>query len=195
MDPAWVAWKTRAIAQAGGTGVTREIRTMGGFLALTLVFVMLVSQVQVQAQTATGPTAASALSADEAINQAILTGNGDALKPLLADDWIVVSGFGEIADKPGFIDFIRMSGARKTMILSEQRVRLYGDTALVTTHLDAVGPFVKEVNGKVVRKCFAVKERQTDVLVWRNGGWQSELLHETTIPPGPKVSDALSACT
>ena len=175
--------------------MTREIWTMGGFLALTLVFVMLVSQMRVQAQTAMGPTAASALSADEAINQAILTGNGDALKPLLADDWIVVSGFGEIADKPGFIDFIRMSGARKTMILSEQRVRLYGDTALVTTHLDAVGPFVKEVNGKVVRKCFAVKERQTDVLVWRNGGWQSELLHETTIPPGPKVTDALSACT
>ena len=108
------------------------------------------------------------------------------MKPLLADDWIVVSGFGDIADKPGFIDFIRMSGARKTMILSEQRVRLYGDTALVTTHLDAMGPFVKEVNGKVVRKCFAVKERQTDVLVWRNGGWESELLHETMIRRGPR---------
>ena len=109
------------------------------FLALTLAFVISLVKTQVQAQTATGPTAASALSADEAINQAILTGNGDALKPLLADDWIVVSGFGEIADKTGFIDFIRMSGARKTMILSEPRVRLYGDTALVTTHLDAMG--------------------------------------------------------
>ena len=57
--------------------MTREIWTIGGFSALTLAFVMLVGQVQVQAQTATGPTAASALSADEAINQAILTGNGD----------------------------------------------------------------------------------------------------------------------
>jgi hypothetical protein len=175
--------------------VTREAWTMGGFSAMALAFVILVSQTQVHAQTAPGPTAASALSADEAINQALLTGNAGALKPLLADDWIVVSGFGAIADKPGFIDFIRKSGARKTMILSEPRVRLYGDTALVTTHLDAVGPFVKEANGKIVRKCFAVKERQTDVLVWRNGGWKSELLHETTIPPGPKVSDALSACT
>ena len=78
--------------------MTREIWTMSGFLALTLAFVMLGSQVRVQAQTTTGPTAASALTADEAINQAILTGNGDALKPLLADDWIVVSGFGEIAE-------------------------------------------------------------------------------------------------
>jgi hypothetical protein len=46
------------------------------------------------------------------------------------------------------------------MILSEPRVRLYAETALV-------------------RKCFVVKEPQTNVLVWKNGGWQSVLLHET----------------
>ncbi|MGA9273459.1 MAG: nuclear transport factor 2 family protein [Candidatus Cybelea sp.] len=175
--------------------MTRKARTMGRFSALTLAFVTLAGQTQVHAQTTTGPTATSALSTDTAVNQALLTGDAGALKALLADDWIVVSGFGSIADKNGFIDFIRKSGARKTMILSEPRVRLYGDTALVTTHLDAVGPFVKEVNGKLVRKCFAVKERQTDVLVWNDGGWKSVLLHETTIPPGPKVSDASSACT
>jgi len=64
-----------------------------------------------------------------------------------------------------------------------------------TTHLTAAGPFVKEVNGKVIRKCFDVKERQTGVLVWKNGGWKSVLLHETVIPPGPKVTDTLSDCT
>jgi hypothetical protein len=174
--------------------VTRTAWTMSGFSALTLAFVTLVNPTHVRAQTTNAPTATNALSADEVINQALLTGNADALKALLADDWIVVSGFGSVADKNGFIDFIRKSGARKTMILSEPRVRLYGDTALVTTHLDAVGPFVKEVNGKLVRKCFNVKERQTDVLVWKNGGWQSVLLHETVIPPGPTVGDALSAC-
>jgi hypothetical protein len=168
---------------------------ISGFSALMLAFVTLVTQTQVRAQPAIGPTAASASSTDEAINQALLTGNAGALKALLADDWIVVSGFGSVANKNGFIDFIRESGARKKMILSESRVRLYGETALVTTHLDAAGPFVKEVNGKLVRKCFAVKERQTDVLVWKNGGWQSVLLHETIIPPGAKVGDVLSACT
>ncbi len=175
--------------------MTRTAWTMSGFSALMLAFVTLVTQTQVRAQTTTGPTAASASSTDEAINQALLTGNANALKALLADDWIVVSGFGSVADKNGFIDFIRKSGMRKTMILSEPRVRLYGNTALVTTHLDAAGPFVEEINGELVRKCFAVKERQTDVLVWKNGGWQSVLLHETVIPPGPKVGDALSACT
>ena len=152
---------------------------------LTLAFVTLVTQTPIQAQISA--TAKSALSTDEAINQALLAGNGDALKPLLADDWIVVSGFGGIAKRDDFIDFIRAGGPRNTMLLSEARVRLYGDTALVTTHLNAAGPFVKEVNGKVVRECFAVKERQTDVLVWKNGSWKSVLLHETIIPPGAKT--------
>jgi ketosteroid isomerase-like protein len=134
-----------------------------------------------------GPTAKGALSADEAINQALLVNDTDALETLLADDWVVVSGFGGIAEKSGFIDFIRKGGPRKTMTLSEARVRLYGDTALVTTHLRASGPFVAEVNGKLVRKCFDVKERQTDVLVWKNRAWKSVLLHETVIPPGPKL--------
>jgi hypothetical protein len=166
-----------------------------GFLTLALVLSVLVTPAQGQAQTTAGPTTESALSTDEAINQALLTANGAALKALLDDDWIVVSGFGGVAEKDGFIEFIREGGPRKTMILSEARVRLYGDTAVVTTHLTAAGPFVKEVNGRTVRKCFDVKERQTDVLVWRNGGWKSVLLHETVIPPGPKVTDTLSDCT
>jgi hypothetical protein len=30
-------------------------------------------------------------------------------------------------------------------------------------------------------KSFDVAERQTDVLVWRDGGWKSVLTHETEI--------------
>lgn len=160
---------------------------IGGALALTSLTLALVILTTPPIQAQTRSTAASALSVDEAINQALLAGNGDALKPLLADDWIVVSGFGSVAKKDGFIDFIRAAGPRNIMNLSEARVRLYGDTALVTTHLDAQGPFIKEINGKAVRECFAVKERQTDVLVWKNGSWQSVLLHETIIPPGAKT--------
>jgi hypothetical protein len=175
--------------------MTGKVWTVSGFSTLALAFAILVTQAQGQAQTAPGPTAESALITDEAINRALLTANTDALKALLDDDWIVVSGFGGVAEKDGFIDFIQKGGPRKTMILSEARVRLYGETAVVTTHLTAAGPFVKEINGKVVRKCFDVKERQTDVLVWKNGGWKSVLLHETVIPPGPKVTDTWSDCT
>jgi hypothetical protein len=165
--------------------MSRMAWTMGGALALTLLTLVFVTIRPIQAQV--GAMAKSALSTDEAINQALLAGDGNALKPLLADDWIVVSGFGSVAKKDDFIDFIRAGGPRNTMLLSEARVRLYGDTALVTTHLNAAGPFVKEINGKVVRECFAVRERQTDVLVWKNGNWKSVLLHETIIPPGAKT--------
>jgi hypothetical protein len=130
-----------------------------------------------------GPTAKGALSADEAINQALLVNDTDALETLLADDWVVVSGFGGIAERNDFIAYVRAGDfTRKRMILSEPRVRLYGNTALVTTHLNASGRSVIAVHGKIVSHCFDVKERQTDVLIWEHGSWRSVLLHETVIP-------------
>jgi ketosteroid isomerase-like protein len=73
-----------------------------------------------------------------------------------------------------FADGIR-SGylTRKTFEISEPRVRLYGDVALVTTKVQTAGV----LQGKP----FDVTERQTDVLVWKDGGWKSVLTHETKI--------------
>jgi hypothetical protein len=130
-----------------------------------------------------GPTAQSAMSTERALNQALLTSNADALEALLASDWIVVSGFGGIAERNDFITYIRGGGStRKTMILSEPRVRVYGNTAVVTTHLNASGRSLDELHGKIVSHCFDVKERQTDLLIWKTGFWKSVLLHETVIP-------------
>jgi hypothetical protein len=146
-----------------------------------------------------GPTAQSALSTEGAINQALLTSDAGALEALLADGWIVVSGFGGIAERKPFIAYVRAGDfTRKRMIISEPRVRLYGNTALVTTHLSATGRAVVEVKGKILSHCFDVKERQTDVLVWENGGWKSVLLHETVIPGTLHVSaiqGRKSSCT
>jgi hypothetical protein len=128
-------------------------------------------------------TAQSALGTEDAINQAFLTSNAGALETLLAGDWIVVSGFGGIAQRNDFIAYVRGGNfTRKKMVLSDPRVRLYGNTAVVTTHLNASGRSIEEANGKIVTHCFDVKERQTDVLVWQDGSWKSVLLHETVIP-------------
>ena len=59
------------------------------------------------------------------------------------------------------------------MELSEPRVRLFGDIALVTTKVKTSGMF----QGKP----FDIVERQTDVLRWENGGWKCVLTHETII--------------
>jgi len=130
-----------------------------------------------------GATAQSALSTDAAINHALLTSDADALAGLLADDWIVVSTQGRIGEKNNFVAYVRQGDFTRTkMELSEPRIRLYGDTAIVTTQLATAGHQLIEVDGKVVNKCFDVKERQSDVLVWGNGGWKSVLMHETKFP-------------
>jgi ketosteroid isomerase-like protein len=49
-------------------------------------------------------------------------------------------------------------------------VRLYGNIALVTTKLHLAGTF----DGNP----FDVKERETDVLHWQEGGWKIVLTHE-----------------
>lgn len=120
------------------------------------------------------PDAASAQAADEAINHMLLTNDADGLGRLLADDWVVVSAYGAVADRDGFLQVIKAGVfTRTTMDLSEPRVKIYGNTAVVTTRLHTVG--------HIQDRAFDVPERQTDVLVWRDGRWQSVLLHETFV--------------
>jgi ketosteroid isomerase-like protein len=124
-----------------------------------------------------GPTAKSAWAADEAVAGALRANDAQALGQLLAADWVVISAHGAVADRDGFLAAIR-SGAftRKTLELSEPRVRVYGNTALVTAQVKTSGVF----GGRN----FDVTERETDVLIWRNGGWKAVLSHETEIIHG-----------
>jgi ketosteroid isomerase-like protein len=88
---------------------------------------------------------------------------------------VVIAASGSVGEGPSiFPDGIK-SGylTRKTYELSEPRVRLYGDIALVTTKVKTSGMFQG--------RAFDVVERQTDVLHWANGGWKCVLTHETKI--------------
>ncbi len=64
---------------------------------------------------------------------------------------------------------------RKTYAISEPRVRLYGNVAVVTT--------LVKTSGTLQGKPFNVSERQTDVLHWQHGAWKVVLAHETKIAP------------
>jgi ketosteroid isomerase-like protein len=124
---------------------------------------------------AIGPTVENALAADDSLAKAIGDNDPDGIAHWLDKDWAVISGTGGVGEGPSiFPDGIR-SGvlSRKTMELSEPRVRLFGDMALVTTKVKTSGLF----QGKP----FDVVERQTDVLRWENGGWKCVLTHETII--------------
>lgn len=65
---------------------------------------------------------------------AIATGNVEALKPLLAEDYVHVHMTGKLDDRDGH--FRAVSGNPRTPVISETQVRVYGDVAVITGHLD-----------------------------------------------------------
>lgn len=123
--------------------------------------------------TTTGPTVESALAADQALAKAIRDNDAQGIVDMLDDDWIVVATTGGMGvGKTVFPDGIRSGGlVRKTFELIDPRVRLYGNVAVVTSKI--------KTSGVLQGKPFDVLERQTDVLVWKDGAWKCVLTHET----------------
>jgi ketosteroid isomerase-like protein len=141
---------------------------------IVAIFLIAGSLVAPAAMASVGPTAENALAAEKEVNQALLANDADALGRLLANDWIVISAYGGIGERDAFIAEIKSGQfTRKTMDLSDPRVRIYGNTAVVTTQL--------KTSGTIDGRSFDVSERQTDVLIWSDGAWKSVLLHETMI--------------
>jgi ketosteroid isomerase-like protein len=128
------------------------------------------------AQAEAGPTAAGALAADEDLARAMQANDADGITRWLDKDWAVIATTGGIAEGPEVFPSGIKSGylIRKSFEISEPRVRVFGDTAVVTTKVRLSGVF----NGKA----FDVGERQTDVWVWKDGGWKCVLTHETKLP-------------
>lgn len=128
-----------------------------------------------------GPTVENALAAEKALGLAMRTNDADGLCRLLDPDWAIVSGIGGFDDGAGeredLCAAIKAGTFMRTsyeMDLQHARVRVYGDIATVTFGLSASGPMKNHGH-------FAVKEVQTDVLKWENGGWKAVLTHETNV--------------
>src|ERR1700722_14251490 len=110
------------------------------------------------AECSTGPTAENALAADQQLARALQANDRTAILHLLDKDWAVISGFGEIAEGSSVFPNGIRAGYRTvtTMELSEPRVRLCVNVALVTTKVRIAVLFAG--------KAFDVKMRQTDEL-------------------------------
>jgi ketosteroid isomerase-like protein len=130
-------------------------------------------------KAAAGPTVENAIAAEQESARALRENDADAVARILADDWDVVStdgGWGK-GIKKYFVDQIRSGQfTRKTMEISDIKVRLNGNVAIVTEHVSTSGTF------GVKPQSFDVKEVQTDVLIWSDGGWKSIVTHETKVP-------------
>jgi len=106
--------------------------------------------------------------------EAIVRNDVEGIGRLVADDWVIIDPNGEIVDRARFLEVIKSGALTHEMMESEDfRVRIYGDSAVVTA--------VTRTKGKFMGGEFSTQERATDVFVKPNGRWQCVLTHVTRV--------------
>jgi ketosteroid isomerase-like protein len=123
----------------------------------------------------TGPTAENALAADHELARALQNNDSLGIVRMLDKDWAVITSHGDIAEGLGVFPTGIRTGFRTltAMELSEPRVRLFGNVAVITTKVRLAG----QTGGKT----FDMHLRQTDTWLWKNGAWKCILTHESNL--------------
>src|SRR5262245_26284926 len=112
------------------------------------------------------------LTVEKEFAEAIVSNDLEGIGRLVADDWIIIDPNGEAVDRTRFLEVIKSGALRHDMMESEDlRVRVYGDSAVVTA--------VTRTKGKFMGQEFSTQERATDVFVKRGWRWQCVVTHLT----------------
>ena len=120
----------------------------------------------------TGKVEEELLKLEEAFAEAIVKNDLEGIGRLVADDWIIIDPNGGIVDRTRFFEVIKSGAlAHNTMESEDFRVRVYGDSAVVTG--------ITRTKGRFMGQEFSTQERATDVFVRRAGRWQCVLTHLT----------------
>ena len=115
------------------------------------------------------------LKLERAFADAISKNDLESIGRIVADDWIIVDPNGEIVDRTRFFEVIKSGALTHDMMESEDfRVRVYGESAVVTA--------ITSTKGKFMGQEFSTRERATDVFVKREERWQCVLTHLTRLP-------------
>ena len=112
------------------------------------------------------------LKLEKAFAEAIVKNDLEGLARIAANDWVIIDPNGEIIDRTRFFEVIKSGTLTHDLMESEDfRVRIYGDSAVVTA--------ISSTKGKFMGQEFTSRERATDVFVKRDGRWQCVLTHLT----------------
>jgi ketosteroid isomerase-like protein len=104
--------------------------------------------------------------------EAIIKNDPGAIERLVADEWIIINADGGIIDKERFLDVIKSGTLTHEIMESDNmRVRVYGDSAVVTA--------LTRTKGKFMGQEFGTHERATDFFVRLNGQWRCVLTQLT----------------
>ena len=105
------------------------------------------------------------LKLEKEFTEAIVKNDAEGIGRFLADDWVIIDADGAIIDKARFLGVIKSGDLSHQMMESDEvRVRIYGDTAIVTG--------LTATNGKFIGEEFSTQERGTDVFVKQDGRWR-----------------------
>jgi ketosteroid isomerase-like protein len=108
------------------------------------------------------------LKLEDEFGRAIMNNDPEAIGRLLADDWIIIDPDGGIIDRARFLAVIRSGTlSHEVMDSRDMRVRIYGNSAAVTSLTTTTGKFGGQE--------FKTEERATDLWVKKNGRWMCVL--------------------
>ena len=114
------------------------------------------------------------LKLEEEFTRAIMQNDPEAIGRFVADDWVIIGPDGRIIDKERFLGVIKSGALTHEMMESDDiRVRVYGDSAVVTA--------LTRTKGQFMGQDFSTQERATDVFVLLDGRWQCVLSQLTRL--------------
>ena len=109
-------------------------------------------------------------------DRAMVENDADKIGRYMADDWTIVGSDGSEGDKATFLGLVKSGVLSHDVMTSEDfKVRLYGDTAVVTARGVS--------GGKYQGQPFREVERSSCVFVRQEGQWRCVLTHLSRLPP------------
>ena len=116
---------------------------------------------------------------EQRLAQAWVTGDRAFIEGLLADDWSVTDASGQVLTRAQVLAETFASTDRRieAMAIDDLRVRLLGETAVVTGRTRATGSYKGQSATVVIRF--------TDVFARRSGRWQIVASHASAVTSQP----------
>ena len=130
-----------------------------------------------QSKELTGDMSPDLIEVIHAWDRAMVTNDPGAIARFMAEDWVIVGSDGASSDKARFLALVKSGALTHDVMTSEDlNVRIYGDTAVVTSRGVSGG----EYQGQPFRET----ERVSCVFVKQEGDWKCVLTHLSRMASG-----------
>ncbi len=107
-------------------------------------------------------------------DRAMVENDAEAIGRYMADDWTIIGSDGSVGDKTTFLGLVKSGALSHDLMEShELKVRVYGDTAVVTARGIS--------GGKYQGQAFREVERVSCAFVRQDGQWRCVLTHLSRI--------------